>query len=65
MKTLSELTEREESIYEIFGHLDQIIENCDHMTSGNFMHNKNACRFSAMIIKDRLEAIGIKNIEVE
>lgn len=65
MKKLSELTDEEEIIYEIFGHLDQIIETCDHMTSGNFMHNKNACRFSAMIIKDRLEAIGLKKIEAE
>ena len=65
MNGLSEMTEREEAIYEIFGHLDNIIECCEHMTSGNFMHNKNACKFSAMVIKDRLEAIGIKNIEVE
>lgn len=65
MKKISELTEKEEAIYEIFGHLDNIIEFCEHMTSGNYMHHKNACKFSAMVIKDRLEAIGIKNIEAE
>lgn len=58
-KKLSEMTEKELAIHEIFAHLDGIINNCERMTSGNFMHNKNACSLSAKIIKDRLIAIGI------
>lgn len=64
-KKLSEMTDKELSIHEIFAHLDGIVENCERMTSANFMHNKNACKFSAMIIRNRLEAIGIKDIEEE
>lgn len=64
-KKLEEMTPRELAIHEIFAHLDGIEENCEQMTSGNFMHNKNACKFSAMIIRNRLEAIGIKDIEEE
>ena len=64
-KKLSEMTDNELSIHEIFAHLDGIVENCEHMTSANFMHNKNACKFSAQIIRNRLEAIGIKDVEEE
>lgn len=64
-KKLEEMTPRELAIHEIFAHLNGIIENCEQMTSGNFMHNKNACKFSAMIIRNRLEAIGIKDVEEE
>ena len=62
-KKLEEMTDRELAIHEIFAHLDGIEENCKRMTSGNFMHNKNACKFSAMIIRNRLNAIGITDVE--
>ena len=44
---------------EIFGHLESIINGADRMTSGNFMHNKNAIKLSAEIIIDRLHRLGI------
>lgn len=44
---------------EIFGHLESIINGADRMTSGNFMHNKNAIKLSAKIIIDRLHSLGI------
>ena len=62
-KKLEEMTERELAIHEIFAHLNSIEENCEKMTSGNFMHNKMSCKFSAQIIRSRLEAIGIKDID--
>ena len=62
-KKLEEMTDRELAIHEIFAHLDGIEQNCETMTSGNFMHNKNACKFSAEIIRNRLKAIGITDIE--
>ena len=55
MKKLSEMTDRELAINEIFSHLDDIIERSERMTSGNFMHNKNANKLSANIIKNRIE----------
>lgn len=55
MKKLSEMTYRELAIEEIFSHLDDIIERSERMTSGNFMHNKNANKLSANIIKNRIE----------
>ena len=44
---------------EIFGHLEGIINNVERLTSGNFMHNKNAIKLSAKIIIDRLHSLGI------
>ena len=58
---LDKMNDREFAIYEIYGHIESIIEICDRMTSGNFMHNKNSCKLSAKIIKDRLEYLGIKS----
>ena len=49
------MTDRELAVEEIFSHLDGIIETSERMTSGNFMHNKNANKLSANIIKDRLK----------
>ncbi len=49
------MTDRELAIDEIFSHLDDIIERSERMTSGNFMHNKNANKLSANIIKNRIE----------
>ena len=48
---------------EIFGHLEGIIDSVDRMTSGNFMHNKNAIKFSAKIVIDRLHSLGIHEKE--
>ena len=48
---------------EIFGHLESIIDGADRMTSGNFMHNKNAIKLSAKIIIDRLHSLGIHEKE--
>lgn len=62
-KKLEEMTDRELAIHEIFAHLDGIEQNCETMTIGNFMHNKNACKFSAEIIRNRLNAIGITDVE--
>lgn len=55
MKKLSEMADRELVVDEIFSHLDDIITRSERMTSGNFMHQKNANRLSANIIKDRLK----------
>ena len=59
------MSDRELSIYEIYCHLDGIIENCNRMTSGNFMHNKNACRLAANIIKNRLQYLGINDLDYD
>lgn len=40
-----------ELVDEILSHCDSIIDNTERMTSGNFMHNKNANKFSAKMIK--------------
>lgn len=45
---------------EIYSHLDSIKEIVDRMTSGNFMHNRSAIKFSANTIAKVLELIGIK-----
>ena len=44
-------------IEEIYSHLDSIKDTADRMTSGNFMHNKAAIKFSANTIKKLLELI--------
>ena len=58
---LDKMNERELAIHEIYSHIEGIIDNCDRMTSGNFMHNKNSCKLSAKIIKNRLEFLGLKS----
>lgn len=45
---------------EIYSHLDSIKDTADRMTSGNFMHNKAAIKFSANTITKVLELIGLK-----
>lgn len=47
-------------VEEVYSHLDSIKETADRMTSGNFMHNKAAIKFSANTITKVLELIGIK-----
>ena len=44
---------------EIFGHLEDIIDSVDRMTSGNFMHNRESIKLSAKIIIDMLHSMGI------
>lgn len=64
-KKYLELTEREEAIYEIYSCLEGIIDYCDHMTSGNYMHNKNGAKFFVHRIQVCLEEIGITKPNVE
>ena len=45
---------------EVYSHLDSIKDTADRMTSGNFMHNKAAIKFSANTIAKVLELIGLK-----
>ena len=45
---------------EIYSHLDSIKDTADRMTSGNFMHNRAAIKFSANTIAKVLELMGIK-----
>ena len=45
---------------EVYSHLDSIKDTADRMTSGNFMHNKAAIKFSANTITKVLELIGLK-----
>lgn len=50
---------------EILAHLQGIVDNVERMTSGNFMHNKNAIKLSAEIVRHRLEKFGIGKSLVE
>jgi len=45
---------------EVYSHLDSIKDTADRMTSGNFMHNKAAIKFSANTIAKVLELMGLK-----
>ena len=45
---------------EIYSHLDSIKDTADRMTSGNFMHNRAAIKFSANTIAKVLELMGLK-----
>ena len=49
-----------ELIEEVYSHLDSIKDITERMTSGNFMHNKAAIKFSADTIAKVLELMGIK-----
>lgn len=49
-----------EYIEEVYSHLDSIKDTADRMTSGNFMHNKAAIKFSANTIAKVLELMGLK-----
>jgi hypothetical protein len=59
-KTALEARTDNELVEEVYSHLDSIKETTDRMTSGNFMHNKAAIKFSANTITKVLELIGIK-----
>ena len=45
---------------EIYSHIDSIKDTADRMTSGNFMHNRAAIKFSANTIAKVLELMGLK-----
>ena len=64
-KKYSQLTEREEAIYEIYSCLDGIEDYMDYMTSGNFMNNKNGAKFFVHRIQNVLKEIGIEKPNVE
>ena len=49
-----------ELVEEAYSHLDSIKDTADRMTSGNFMHNRAAIKFSANTIAKVLELIGLK-----
>ena len=49
-----------ELVEEVYSHLDSIKDTADRMTSGNFMHNRAAIKFSANTIAKVLELIGLK-----
>lgn len=50
----------EEYAEEVYSHLDSIKDTVNRMTSGNFMHNKAAIKFSANTIAKVLELMGLK-----
>lgn len=50
-----------ELVEEIHSHIDSIKDTADRMTSGNFMHNKAAIKFSANTITKVLELMGLKS----
>jgi replicative superfamily II helicase len=49
-----------ELVEEIYSHLDSIKDTANRMTSGNFMHNIAAIKFSANTIAKVLELMGLK-----
>ena len=49
-----------ELVEEVYSHIDSIKDTTDRMTSGNFMHNRAAIKFSANTIAKVLELIGFK-----
>lgn len=50
-----------ELVEEVYSHLDSIKDTADRMSSGNFMHNKAAIKFSANTIAKVLELMGLKS----
>ena len=49
-----------ELVEEVYSHIDSIKDTADRMTSGNFMHNRAAIKFSANTIAKVLELMGLK-----
>lgn len=60
MKTTQGDKQKKEALEEIFAHLDDIMNNADRMTSGNFMHHRAAIKLSAKIVKDRVAFLNSK-----
>ena len=54
-----------ELVEEIYSHIDSIKDTADRMTSGNFMHNRAAIKFSANTIAKVLELMGLKKMKGE
>ena len=54
-----------ELVEEVYSHIDSIKDTADRMTSGNFMHNRAAIKFSANTIAKVLELMGLKAQEGE
>ena len=48
-----------ELIDELYSHINSIKDTADRMTSGNFMHNRAAIKFSANTIANVLEVMGL------
>ena len=46
----------------IFSCLQEIKENADSMTSGNFMHNKAAIKLKVNYVLKALERLGIEDV---
>ena len=57
---VKEVDLEKEYLEEIYSHLDSIKDTADRMTSGNFMHNRAAIKFSANTIAKVLELMGLK-----
>ena len=62
MKPLKDLTPRELDIRIAHSNLDDIISNCERMTSGNFMHNRAAVILMAKNVKSALLRLGIEDV---
>ena len=54
-----------ELVDEVYSHIDSIKDTADRMTSGNFMHNIAAIKFSVNTIAKVLELIGLKALKGE
>ena len=63
MKPLNDLTDRELDICIVYSSLDDIINNCERMSSGNFMHNRAAIMLMAKNAKSALLRLGIDEIK--
>lgn len=61
-KPLKELTDEELDVRIIYSGLDDIVENLERMTSGNFMHNKMNCIYMAKQVRQAVERLGIKEV---
>ena len=57
---VKEVDLEKELVEEIYSHIDSIKDTADRMTSGNFMHNRAAIKFSANTIAKVLELMGLK-----
>lgn len=62
MKPLKELTERELDIRIAHSNLDDIMNECDRMTTGNFMHHRASIKLMAKNVKSALLRLGINEV---
>ncbi len=63
MKPLTELTDRELDICIVYSSLNDIISNCERISSGNFMHNRAAIILMAKNAKSALSRLGIEEVQ--